>query len=404
MIGRMAWRNLWRNQRRTLITAAALALAVASMSFLLAMMDGMFARMVHTATAARSGEAQLHAPNYRETRDETLTIREAEATLQRARKAPGVVAASGRIWGLGLAAIGDRSRSVQLVGVDPEHEQRITNWQERLVAGHYLGQRDDEVLIGHELAAALEVGVGSKLVLTASDVRTGEAAADLMYVAGVLRTGDQLIDEQAVILPLRRAQRLTGLGGELHEVALDVDAPVEERAAIEAVIGPLAVAGAVEPVPWHELNPVVAQSLEMQGVWMGVLILFVFVILGFGIVNTIAMSLAERMHEFGVMRALGTAPSMLGALIVVEASLLGLVGAVPGALAGLAISAWSQRVGLDFSGSSQMGMTLHEPIYPVPDVPGTLLVAVVFSGLTAITSIVSAIRAARVEPVEAMRR
>ena len=137
---------------------------------------------------------------------------------------------------------------------------------------------------------------------------------------------------------------------------------------------------------------------------MGVAVVLVFVILSFGIINTISMSLAERLHEFGVMRAVGTEPRRLAALVVTEAVLLGLVGALPGVAVGLAGSAWLARVGIDVSDVSSYGVTLTEPIYPSPDVPGTLAVAAAFAGLTALTSLFSAIRAARIEPVEAMRR
>lgn len=401
MIFVLAWRNLWRNRRRTIITASALALGVAAMAVMLALMDGLIVKMVSTVTNSNIADAQLHAPDYRETLDETLTLEGGQALLERARATEGVEAASGRVITLGLAAIGDRSRGVQLIGVDPEHERRVTNWQERLARGEYLAEPND-VILGVKLAEKLDVEVGSKLVITAANVHTGESTADLFRVRGLLFSGNVVLDEQAAIVTLPQAQEMAGLEDALHEVALRVDAPATDRAAIEAVIAPLDGED-VEAVPWHEIGRMVAETLRLNEAWLDIAIYMLFIILAFGIVNTISMSLLERMHEFGVMRAIGTSPWSLGGLIVVEAAFLGLAGALPGALLGIGFSYWLGSTGIDFSGTTMYGMAIVEPIYPIPNIPGALRVALIFSALTTLTSIYSAVRAARVEPVEAMR-
>ncbi|MCB9551947.1 MAG: FtsX-like permease family protein [Myxococcales bacterium] len=142
----------------------------------------------------------------------------------------------------------------------------------------------------------------------------------------------------------------------------------------------------------------------MQGFYLAIFIGIVFFIISFGIVNTLAMSLAERRHEFGVLRAIGTTPGRLGGLVLTEAACLGLVGAIPGALLGVGLNLWLARVGIDMAGTSQYGVTFTEPLYPVLDPIDPIWLSAVFTVLTVLVAAVSAWRAARVEPVEAMQR
>lgn len=398
----MSWRNIWRNRRRTLITAAALGIGVLSMVLMLSFVEGFLQRMVRTATEARTGDAQIHARGYPDTRDETLTLAQPEALLQSARGTPRVLAASGRTWGMGVLAIGDRSQGAQVVGVDPAHEPSVSNWARRIPTGAFVkGPKD--LVIGAKLAKKLDVEVGARIVLTIANVKTGEATSELMTITGLLLTGDTAMDTGAAIVALPTAQRMMGLPDQVHEITLKVDAPRREQAAIAAVIAPLQAPDRVVR-PWHQINRMISESMVLMEKWNGVLVVVIYLIIAFGIINTLSMALMERFHEFGVMRALGTTPAQLAELIIAEAGWLGLLGAVPGALVGLALAALLARTGVDMSASSQYGMTLIEPIYPVPDVIGAVRSALIFTGLTVLTSIITAIRAATIRPVEALRR
>lgn len=404
LVLKLAWRNLWRNARRTLITAAALGLSVMSVVLMNGLVEGITAKTVTVATRSHTGDAQLHAPDYQQTQDELLVLQGSAALLEEARATPGVREAAPRIWSLGLLSIADRSRGVKLLGIDPEHERGVTNWHERLIAGNYLTSGDArEVMLGETLAEKLQVEVGSKLVISASMLESGEGTSELVRVAGIYATGDTMLDKGVAMVPLALASRLTGLSDQVHEVALDLEVDASDEARIAQLIAPLS-SPQVDAQPWHQINRMVAQGLALQEKWMGIAALLFFLVISFAIINTVAMSLAERMKEFGVMRALGTSAALLAGLVVSEAAMLGLVGALPGALIGLGITFYFQRYGLDFSDSAQYGMRFIEPIHPVPDVPGALRVVLLFTVLTMLTAAVSAWRAARIEPVEAMRQ
>lgn len=398
---KLAWRNIWRNGRRTVITAAAIGLGVASLVATWALVDGMFGRMVNVATASMSGDAQIHAPEYRTTFDERLVLADPAPALAAARAIDGATAAP-RVFGNGLLAIGDRAQGVRLIGIDPAVERKVTNWADRMAAGRYL-EGPGEIMVGVELAEKMELEIGTRLVLTMADIETGEARAEALRIVGFLQTGDQGLDKQGAIVALGLAQRMMGIGEAIHEIAIDLPGATDQKAVVDRLIDPLRAEGR-EVVAWQEVNAMLASLLDLQGVYMGIFIAIIFFIISFGIVNTLAMSLAERMHEFGVLRALGTTPGRLGGLILTEAGCLGIVGAVPGALVGVALTLYLGRVGIDMSGTSQYGVNFNDPLYPVLDPIDPIWLAALFVLLTVLVAGVSAWRAARVQPVEAMRR
>jgi ABC-type lipoprotein release transport system permease subunit len=401
LVLKLAWRSIWRNRTRTLITTLGIMVGVMMVVFSAGFAVGFSEKMVRASTQSRSGEAQLTATGWAKTLEETNAIGGLGELLERVDASPKVEAAAPRIVGFGLISIGSRSRGVQLLGVDPAREKEVTNWETRLVDGEYLLEPGD-MMIGAKLAEDLEVEVGAKLILTGADVNTGEAATELVRVRGLLVTGDNGLDEGAAIVHIAQAQRVTGLEDSAHVIALDVAANTLEPEVIEADIAPFA-SEAVEARSWRQINGMIAQVHEMMGAYMDLVLFMIFLIISFGIVNTISMSLLERKHEFGVMRAIGTSPWQLAGQIVAEAFFLGLVGAVPGMLAGLGLNAYYARVGMNFSEMNAYGMTFVDPIYTLVDVPGAVRTAVIFTILTALAATVSAVRVARLKPVDAMR-
>ena len=397
----LAWRNLWRNRRRTLITASSLGLGVGVLVFSLAFIDGMYQRVVKVGTQSRIGHAQVHVEGYRETQDERKVLADPNTILEQARGLPGIKAATARLYGSGLLAVGDRARGVQLIGIDPSTEPQVTHWHQRLVEGRML-EAANEVVIGAWMAQRMEVEVDTRMVMTVANVDSGEAQVESVRVVGFLATGDALLDKRSVILNGNMLGRLMGLGEARHEISLMVDVPVRDRAAIEAAIAPLKAPG-LSVLPWQEINRMVAQGLKLQSYFFSIFVGIIFFILSFGIINTIAMSLAERRHEFGVLRALGTTPGRLAGLILSEAGWLGIVGALPGVLLGIGLTVWLGKVGISLGATSAYGVTFVDPLYPQVDWVLAFRIGLLFTGLTVLTAGFSAWRAARTLPVDAMR-
>ncbi|HAN32662.1 MAG TPA: hypothetical protein DCQ06_13790 [Myxococcales bacterium] len=207
------------------------------------------------------------------------------------------------------------------------------------------------------------------------------------------------------------ASRLLGVGKEAHEVVLRlldvVEDPVAgvnrtERAQVQEVIASLQ-SDQVEAIPWHEVQPMIAELLRMQGAWMGLMMGLVFFVIAFVIVGTMSMALLERTWEFGLLRALGTSPSAIAALILAEAGWLGALGGGVGMILGHLVNVCLAHIGIDLS-DVEFVVTFDEPIRPVADLPVAFALAMSFVLLTILVSAVAAFRATRIPPGIALRQ
>lgn len=397
----MAWRNLWRNTRRTLITTLAIGLGLGAIIITLAWVGGLMEHLIQTMTGTNLGQAQIHAPGYRETREEELLISRAEEVLMRVDKTPGLVGAAPRLYAQGMAAMGDRSSGVEVMGVDFGREKKVTNWSDKLTSGTYPGG-GNEVLIGQGLARKLELSAGAKLVLTVARVGSGDLESALVRIAGIINTGIPMLDDHSVIGSLEMVGKLNGLKGSVHQIALMFGSSGLEKDRLEKLIQPLQELG-LDVQPWQVLAPMISGMLDLQGFYFGLAIAIIFGLVAFGIVNTMSMSLLERFKEFGVLRAIGTSPLRLFGLIITEAASLGVVGGAIGTVLGVGVTLIFNKIGINMGDVEAMGVTIDSIIYPHLDYRATVLVVLVFLILTPMVALGPALKAARIVPVRALR-
>jgi len=397
----LAWRNLWRQKRRTTITVTAVAVGLGGMVFMVNLMMGMRNRLTTIATESIHGDAQLHSLDYRQTGDPDLFFADGDALLQRVAAQDKVREAAPRLYAPVLAAMGDRAATLTLCGVDPAREQNVTNWRKQLWQGAWF-ELPNQVLIGRKLADSLEVEVGGKLVLTAADLRSGELNSQLVYVGGVLWSQNPSLNEHMVIAPMPLAQQLVGLQGTFHEIALKLDAPLDDRAALEAVLADFAGPD-LEAVPWQTLMPGLLQGMKLQRLFMGITFSILFLLAALGIANTMGMSLLERSRELGMMQAIGTSPAVVGCMVVLEYSCLGLLGVGLGFVLGQALTLYFMQVGIPVVNVEVIGMVLNEAIHPGFDWAATIKYLVIFCLLVPFLSWGSIRWLQRRDPVEALR-
>ena len=397
----MAWRNLWRNTRRTIITSLAIGLGLAAILLTMSWMEGMMGHLVKTMTGTHLGQAQIHAPGYRKTLEEGLVIQRAGEILKEVDKTPRLVGAAPRLYAQGLAAMGDRSSGVEVMGVDFGREEKVTDWKDKLISGTYPGG-GKEVLIGSGLADKLELEAGAKLVLTVAQVGTGDLEGVLVRIAGIMNTGIPVLDDHSVIGSLEAVGKITGLEGKAHQIALKFDQPNLTREELEELIEPLKETG-LEVLPWQKLAPMISGMLDLQEFYMVLSIAIIFGLVAFGIVNTMSMSLLERFKEFGVLRAIGTSPRGLFSLIMAEAASLGAVGGIMGAGLGVGLTLIFMRTGIDLGDVEAMGVTINSVIHPELNLAGAVMVTLVFMVLTPLVALGPALKASRIVPVKAFR-
>lgn len=396
----LAWRNIWRQPRRTMMTASAVALGLAGMLLWLGLMEGMNVHMRAAATEGWIGDGQIHAAGFRQSQDLDLLLDDAQL-LGRVDASPEVAAAAPRLFADALVAIGDRSSAVRAIGADLAREDEVTGWKKRLSSGAWPSAAD-HALIGIRLAERLEVGPGDRLVLTLSRPDTGEMDSRLLHVAGVLATQNGLIDGRCVILPLPTLRQALGRPQALHQIALRLHRHGGEREQVDAALASLEAPG-LDVAGWQTLNPAVASIMEMQMTYLIGTTFVVFSIIGLGILNTLSMSVLERTREFGVLGALGTSPRRIFGLIVVEATCLGFVGAALGLGLGLLLN-WPMTVyGIELRTMEFGGVRFDSVLKNDLSASGAVAMTATFIVLTSLTSLWTAVRAARIQPVEALR-
>jgi len=361
---KLAWRNIFRNKRRTIIASVAIGIGLASLIYTDALIIGMKESLIRSTTASFLGEAQIHREGYRLSREAELTIDAPGRVLAQLEKDPYVAHFAPRTQAFGMLTSPANVNSVLLVGVDPLKEKHLSQFDDALEKGAWLQPDGHGLVIGSKMAETLEVGLGDRVVMTVAQVEGGDLSQEMFRVSGIYRFGIRELDTGMALVPIKRAQKMLGLENQIHEIAVrfhnmrDAENP-------ELPFWKRYSSRGNEAAGWPQLMPEMKNVLELTDFSMYILALILAGVVVFGIINTLFMSLYERMFEFGVLRAVGTRAGGIRKLIVFEALALALVSVVIGTVLGLAVTAVMVYTGIDFRGIEMTGVHIQEIIYPV---------------------------------------
>jgi ABC-type lipoprotein release transport system permease subunit len=417
MIGRLlglAWRNLWYNFWRTLIAMTAIGVGYAMLLFVACLMGGLRQQMIESGTGLILSDIEVHAPDYYPDRPIQLTLggrkgTEVGALLAATAADPRVQAVSPRAYAFGLVSGTHQSAGVQLFGVVPDLEQKITTLQTRMVKGVYLNDGAPKgVVMGDKLAATIGVDVGSEVVLLtpAADGSTGN---DLYKVAGMFHTGLEAMDQGLVVMPLGALQDLLRLPpGRIHEVGIklrDIATATAVAAALEAQLGK---AFPVRVRPWQELAPELADYVQFNRRVTFILFFIFFLSAAMGIVNTMLMAIIERTRELGMLMAVGMRPVQVVGLIVAEAGSLAAASLILGGALGIPLLWYLQVHGLNLGGDrgavSLAGIVVGPLWHGKQDFTAYSEAAAGLAITALAAALYPAMRAARFRPAEALRK
>ncbi|MBN2266652.1 MAG: ABC transporter permease [Candidatus Aminicenantes bacterium] len=362
---RLAWRNLFRNKRRTLIAGTAIAIGLAALIFTDALIRGMKSQMIASATAAFIGEGQIHRRGFRLTQEVDLTIEDPASVMAKLEQEDAVAAFAPRTLSFGMVTSPANVRSAMVVGIDPGNEPSLSRVDDCVREGDFFeGSNERDLVIGSGLADLLEVGLGDRVVITVSQAGTGDLSQDMFRVSGVYSYGVKEMDEGFAFVRLAKAQDMLGIGANIHQIALkfeDIDFATREGNPFWEAYS----AGGNEAVSWAVLLPQLEGILGLVWISLAFMAVILFGIVAFGIINTLFMSLYERMFEFGVLRAVGTRPSGVRRLIVYEAGALALLSIAMGTVLGFVLTYAVTRTGLDYRGIELAGTAFYDLLYPV---------------------------------------
>lgn len=401
---KLAWRNLFRNRRRTLLSGLMIGFGLAALMATDAFVRGAVDNMVQSATSTFLGDAQIHKDGFRKTHEVEQFMTGSASIAGNLRKEPLVKNASERVVSFAMLTSPANVNSIMMYGIDPASERGISKIDEAIVQGEYFktGEKG-KILIGKKLADLLEVTLGDKVVVTVAQAKTGELSQEMFRIGGIFSLGIREMDSAMAFVPIANAREMLKIGESAHEIAFTFK---ELRKASDAAL-PLWAQYSKdgnEALSWVKLMPELNSFIAMSDFSLYIMAIILFGIVGIGIINTLFMSLYERMFEFGVMRAVGTRPVRMASLVVLEAASLALISVVIGIIIGTVILGVVSYTGIDYTGSEFMNVTINNMIYPVITLRQYTLYPVCLIFAVCLVGLYPAVYAAKITPAKALRQ
>ena len=411
-LARIAARNLRRNLRRTLITGTAIAGGLGLLIWTDNLSEGTYSGLIRRGVSEQAGHVVVQAAGYQADPDMHALVEDVAAVEATVREAVATVAPDARVVPRvvvqGLLQSTRNTSGVALLGVDPVGEATVSSWHDKVVeGGEWLTTDDDRaVVLGEKLADTLEVELGDKVVLMAQG--EDEVVSRLFRVRGLLRTGVADVDGFMALTTLGAAQGALERSDTATMVTVHLDDPTQVPAAVDAVRAAVAEAP-LEVLPWQEALPEMYQFTILDRQSARAMFFVMGVIVSMGVLNTVLMSVMERVREFGVMLALGTRPGQVFRVIVLESMLLGAGATAVGLVLGVLTTLPVLHYGIDYSALmgdnvEVAGVAMDAMVYADWNWPGTAAFCGLAWLMTVLASLWPAWHAARLEPVQAMRR
>ncbi len=401
---KLAVRNLFRNKRRTFIAGTAIGIGLAALIFTDALIIGMEENMVASATESFLGEGQIHLEGFRESFAVESTIANQTQVVDRLKKEERVSHFTRRVMSFAMVTSPANLSSVSMVGIDPASERYLSQIDEAITLGSYFaGDKKHDIIIGSKLAEILEVDIGSRVVLTVAQAHSGDLSQEMFRVSGIYHFNIKEMDRAMVFVRLPQAQQMLALDDEVHQIALrfsrgeyarDQSLPFWQRYSREGN----------EAVSWTVLLPELEAAFELSHFMTWIVGLILFGVVALGIINTLFMSLHERMFEFGVLRAVGTRSSAMARLIIFEAGALAGLSILLGTVLGFLATSITAKIGIDYTGIEFSGVTFRELLYPVLQADQFVIYPFAVFLFTVLMGLYPAVFAAKMSPAKAMRR
>ncbi|OFX82762.1 MAG: hypothetical protein A2W99_06605 [Bacteroidetes bacterium GWF2_33_16] len=324
---RLAWRNLWRNKRRTLITVASIFFGVLISTVMNSMQDGTYSNMIDMMVKLSSGYIQVQNPEFKENKSINNVFSPSLDQLQKIRQIKEVTTITQRLESFALLSSGPNTRGGAVIGIEPDNDKLTSNLQNWISQGGFLEKGDNGVLVTFNVAKHLNLSVNDTIVLISQGYH-GVTAAGKYPIKGILTFSTPQMNNIGVFMDLPNAQQLFSADGMITSIMIMVDDYTNVLSA-QHKISKIAN-GSLAVLNWKELNPELVQYIESDKYSAYLMLGILYIVIGFGIFGTIIMMVAERKRELGVMIAVGMQKYKLAAVLFYETILIGLVGVLAG--------------------------------------------------------------------------
>lgn len=353
MLFELAWRNVWRNKRRTIITVSSIFFAVLLALFMRSLQKGSYENMIRNSVELYSGYIQVHAKGYWEDKsinkllDVTDTLRHAISST------PHVNYFISRLETFALAASGDNSKGAMVIGTSPAEEDRMTKLSDKVVRGQYFTDTTDGVLVSEGLADFLHLALGDTIVLIGQGYH-GANAVDQYPITGIVRFTNPQANNNAIYAPLPLLQRFAGAPGLSSALVISIDdlkRQDEVKAHLLSELG-----NRYEVMDWQEMQPELVQAIQSDNAGGIILLSILYMIIAFGIFGTVMMMSMERRKEFGVMVAVGMQKKALSLLVMLETCIIGFLGLIISLVMGILLLLYMYHHPIPMTGNAAQAM------------------------------------------------
>ena len=407
MLFKLAWRNIWRNKRRTFITAASIMFAVFFAAFMQSIQKGAWDHMLSNVVNYYYGYAQIHQNGYWEEQSldkafaMTADLKAVEESIPQIK---GIVP---RIESFALASHEEITKGVLVVGVNPPEEDKMTNLSTRLVKGSFIEAADKAVMLGQGVAEALKLSLNDTLVLISQGYH-GTNAAGKYPIKGILKFGSPELNKRMVYLPLKEAQWFYGAEELITSMALKLEQKEDTPLAVNALKQKLDMEQ-YEVLDWQEMIPDLVQAKELDTAGNMLVLYILYLIIAFGIFGTILMMTKEREYEFGILIAIGMSRMKLAGTLWLEILIMGFVGVMAGILLSLPLVYYFHINPIDLAVMGEEAAATYEKFGMEPILPAAfdfrifLRQAWIIFLIVTVLAIYPLFKIRNLEPVQAMR-
>ncbi len=397
----LAWKNVWRKKKRSLIIVAAISFGLWGGLFSGAVMMGSMESMVETAISRNISHIQIHKVDYEEDKDVRNYIPDGVQVLKTISAEPNI-AAAGRTLIMGMAASPTSSFGVQITGIIPDDSRKITDIHTSVIDGEYfVADRKNQILVGKKLSERLNLKMRSKVVLSFQDLN-GEIAYIACRVVGIFKTSSTAFDEMNVFVQQKDLFRLLDTPPIVHEIAIRV----EHSDFIDTVKVKLqSQFPELQVESWSDIAPELAYISETTALWSYIFVSIILFALLFGITNTMLMSVVDRTREFGVLLAIGMKKWKIFSMIIFETIFLSLTGGFAGMLIGGLTIGYFNRTGMDLSAisTSLESFGASTMLYPAIPLAMYLILTIMIVLAANVAALLPAWKATHLVPSEAIR-
>lgn len=402
LVSRLAYRNIFRNTRRTVLTVCLISCGLAALLLADSFVRGSLKTFIAISTETFLGEAQIHQKGFRDAQDVDLYIPKPEALYKKLDSYSEVKAFSPRTLAGAMISSSENVSGGMVVGIDGEKEAQVSKLKKSMLKGNYLSNKKGEILLGSLMADLLEVDLGDRIVVTISQANGGELSQELFRVSGIFSFNDRNMDNGIAFVNLDQGQQLLNIDG-IHQVALNFisDEAINDKnlALWQELNGQ-----GLETLDWLELVPQLSGMLGMVDYTTLIIAFIMYILVSLGLINTMLMSIFERRNEFGILLAIGTRPRQLFWQIMMEGFFIGLISTLIGLIIGSILCYFGSVYGISYDGLEMMGTTMNEPLYPIADYGVFFELSLSILFITLLACLYPALHAARLQPSDAMRK